>query len=66
MREKLTAALARNHKFERRAQEDRMENERLVAEKLQNQDLARDNGKLISVMNELTGQNDELTKEKDD
>jgi hypothetical protein len=36
LREKLTGGLARNNEFERRAEEDRMENERLAAEKIQN------------------------------
>jgi hypothetical protein len=35
--------------------EDRMENERLAAEKLPNQDLARENDELIRVKNEVTG-----------
>jgi hypothetical protein len=42
-----------------------MENERPAAEKLQNQDLARENDELIKVKNEVTGQNNELTKVKD-
>jgi hypothetical protein len=66
LREKQAAVLTRNDEFERRAEEDRIENERLAAEKLQNRDLARKNGESIKVKNELTGQNDELRKEKDD
>jgi hypothetical protein len=54
-REKLAPTLARSNKFERRAKENRMENERLAAEKLQNQDLARENDELIRLKNELTG-----------
>jgi hypothetical protein len=41
--ERLAAALARNNELERRAEEDRMENERLAAERLQNQDRVRTN-----------------------
>jgi hypothetical protein len=60
------AAHARNNKLERRAEEDRMENERLAAKKLQNQDLAHENAEDIRVKDEGTGQNNELTKVKDD
>jgi hypothetical protein len=66
MRAKLSAALARNNKFEPRAEEDRMENERLASEKRQNQDLARAHDELIRVKNEPAGHNHELKREKDD
>jgi hypothetical protein len=49
LHEKLAAPLARNNEFERRAEEDRMGNETLAAEKLQNQDLVLENGELISI-----------------
>jgi hypothetical protein len=43
-----------------------MENERLAADKLQNQDLPRTKDEVIRVRNELAGQNDKLTKENED
>jgi hypothetical protein len=66
LHEKLAVALARNSKFELQAEEGMMENERLAAEKMQNQDLARETDELRRVKTELTRQNDELTNEKDD
>jgi hypothetical protein len=63
---KLAAALARNNESERRAEEDRMENERLAVEKRQNRDLGRENNELRRVKKELPRQNDEFTQEKDD
>jgi hypothetical protein len=45
--EELATPLAQSNKFERPPEEDRMENERLATEKLQNQDLARENDELI-------------------
>jgi hypothetical protein len=47
LREKLAAALARSNEFKPRAEEDRMENERLATKKVQNQDLAGGNDELI-------------------
>jgi hypothetical protein len=64
LNERLTAAVARNNEFERRGEEDRMENKELAAEKLQNLDLARENDERTRVGNELTRQNDELRKKK--
>jgi hypothetical protein len=47
LRQELATTLARSKEFERSAEEDRMENERLATAKLQNQDLARENDELI-------------------
>jgi hypothetical protein len=63
--ENLAAGLARNSEFGG-VEEDTMENERMAAEKLRNQDLARANDERSTVKNELMRQTDEFTNAKDE